>query len=705
MPLLNPKFFQSVSWKSSKLVILGLLNNNHLKTAVPTYLLFHNDPQFKMAHLQIFRALKPLQLLVPGLVMSCFILFGSVSAQLREMDISPIERPSGGIPVFTEHPDEAYVIIESPISNLVFSSNMEGIVEDRSEPDLGRYVLIIRPFTQIFTVNAPGFMVGRFRVQSPQARNTYHYRIRPVEASTEFVPVNFIVEPSGAELFIDDQQVPIGQTVRMEPGPQTLRIENPGYRTIVEEIIISVDNTLFQYTMDELYEIPVTIRSNPSGATVYINTLRRDRETNFQDFFYPGEYLVRLTKSGYRDAEMQINVTEEGPNDFMIEMQRFVGTLSLSVEPTQARVLINNRDYSGQQDIDLAPGIHRLMVLREGYHDHDERIVIEEGEQLVKSVQLNPKTGVLIFTIEQADALIRLYNQDNQLVQQWNGINRLPDLPVGLYRYTASLDGYPELAGQLSIRDGATERVNASFDQVAHAIVQPEAPRDDQAALEAARAAEEERRRQEEIARLEAQQREMREQADRRIQEQQEAQRPAPDPRSPVPPASRGFSAPRSFSGLTISYTDFWLNTEAFENNVQERWGITLGRLRTSRFLAMRTHIGYGRLDLYELTMSQITQSQAEDHINMLLYGLKAGLKLGLGPFNLYGLSGVEGTVMFHEAFVDEMYHMADAVAEIGLLFMPDKWSVGFRGSISAPFDTQEDFYQFARIEVGIIIK
>lgn len=394
---------------------------------------------------------------------SVVITSGEVHAQLREMIISPIENPSGGIPVFTNHPDQAYLIIESPISNLVFSSNMEGIVEDQSDPDRGRYVLIIRPFTQIFTVNAPGYMSGRFRIQTPRPRTTYHFSVRPVDTATELLPVNFIVDQPGAVLFIDDQQVPIGQTVRLEPGPQQLRIENPGFRTITEQIVVSADNTLFQYQLQELIELPVTIRSEPPGATVYINTLLRDRPTNYQDFFYPGEYLVRLTMSGYRDAEKQITVSEEGPNDFMLVLERFAGTLSLTVDPPQSRVMIGSTDYTGVSSIDLSPGMHRLVVQREGYHDHEERIQVQEGQPLERRVVLRPRTGVLVFSIAQSDAQLRLFNQSGEMVAEWLGINRLPDLPVGLYQYTANLAGYPTLTGQVAIRDGTTERVHVDF--------------------------------------------------------------------------------------------------------------------------------------------------------------------------------------------------------------------------------------------------
>ena len=52
-------------------------------------------------------------------------------AQLIEFDIKR-EKPPESIPIFTNNPNEAAIIIYSSITNLYFESNMDGIVDDRS---------------------------------------------------------------------------------------------------------------------------------------------------------------------------------------------------------------------------------------------------------------------------------------------------------------------------------------------------------------------------------------------------------------------------------------------------------------------------------------------------------------------------------------------------------------------------------------------
>ncbi len=52
-------------------------------------------------------------------------------AQLKEFDIKR-EKPPESIPIFTNNPNEAAIIIYSSITNLYFESNMDGIVDDKS---------------------------------------------------------------------------------------------------------------------------------------------------------------------------------------------------------------------------------------------------------------------------------------------------------------------------------------------------------------------------------------------------------------------------------------------------------------------------------------------------------------------------------------------------------------------------------------------
>jgi len=367
------------------------------------------------------------------------LIFGEGLAQsneLRRLSITPMDRPDAGIPVFRDHPDKAAIIIESSLTNLVFESNMGGIVDQRSEPARGRYILIIEPFTQILQVNAPGFITGRFRVATPQARDVLYYEIEPEEVAPDLVPAIFNVTPADARLFVDDQITEINQTVQLPPGPKQVRLEREGYRVLEDVITVSLDNVQFNYEMEEIDLEPVQIQANVTEARVVIDGTERgqiDASGMFGLFLYPGTYALSVSHNGYVTGSKNLEITEEGENRFSIDLQRNIGELALNITPSDTQVELNRQDYSGKEIVELAPGRYRLEVQKEGYAPYNETVEIERDERLERIITLEAYTGSLQFSVSPGNARVRLLDEAGDAVASWHGINLLRDLKVGNY--------------------------------------------------------------------------------------------------------------------------------------------------------------------------------------------------------------------------------------------------------------------------------
>src|SRR5690554_5841854 len=134
-----------------------------------------------------------------------------VFAQLSELEVTTAEKPDG-IPVFTDNPEEAAIIINSSLTNLNFGSNV-GLVDDKSRPNEGYYVLLIRPWRQIITVNLQGYRQARFTIPATEKREVLYYNIEPKSTDRNLIPTNIIISHSDGStsnsnvvLFIDDQQ-------------------------------------------------------------------------------------------------------------------------------------------------------------------------------------------------------------------------------------------------------------------------------------------------------------------------------------------------------------------------------------------------------------------------------------------------------------------------------------------------------------------
>ena len=360
----------------------------------------------------------------------------SQSDELERMTITPVAPPDEGIPVFRDHADKAAIIIESPMTNLSFESNMDGIVEDKSSPHEGRYVLIIEPFTQIIRVSAPGYIEGNFRVGSPEERDVLYYEIEPEERTPELISVIFNIEPEDAALYVDDQLTETNQTVQLTPGTHPLRIEREGYRSIEDMVSISPENIQFNYEMERIDVVPVQIEANVTGADVVIDGTERgqiDASGVFGLFLYPGTYALSVSSSGYVAASKNLEVTAGDENRFSVELERNIGELALDVTPSDATVELNREDYSDQDLVELAPGHYRLDVQKEGYAPYSEMVEVERDERLERSVSLEPYTGSLQFSVTPSSAQARLLDDTGETVENWQGINLLRDLKVGTY--------------------------------------------------------------------------------------------------------------------------------------------------------------------------------------------------------------------------------------------------------------------------------
>jgi uncharacterized protein (TIGR02145 family) len=419
-----------------------------------------------MLQKKIFTDLRDLLPFLLLLFISLHAFAEQTSAQnLQRMSIER-EDAGTGIPVFTEHPDKAGIVIESSVPGLRFSSNMQGIVEVK-EPAAGRYVLIIEPFTQIIRVDAENFVQERFRVGNPQARDVLYFSVTPEQQQSDLISVIFNVEPEDASLFLDGQQVETNTTVQLPTQGYELRLEREGYRSINEVVNVTPENIQFNYRMEEIDIVPVRIRSNVEGASVIIDGTERgkiDRSGMLSLFLYPGSYALSMSRSGYVTDTASLDVTMASENRFTVNLQRNIGELALNITPDDAQIALNRQDYSGEYMVELAPGLYRLDVLKEGYAPYTETIEIERNDRLVRNISLEAYTGSFQFSVSPGNASVILLDGTGAVVERWQGINLLRNLKVG--RYTLQVEAEEHLSVEENVQIARDERLEYSVSLV-----------------------------------------------------------------------------------------------------------------------------------------------------------------------------------------------------------------------------------------------
>lgn len=621
---------------------------------------------------------------ITGILFLFFTTIGLVFSQefdVREFKADPTDLAAIRFPRRSVNDEPCALIkIVTNIQGMQFDSNL-GIVDMVRQEDEG-YWLYVPPKERRIRLMASGYLPLDLSLPEPAVESRVYNLVVTsigVAGNIELIPVNFIVDGhDDTVLIIGEETYPIDQTLQLEKGIYDIRIEKPGYRPISTQIEVTETNTLFRYQLEGIMEETVTIRSNPPGATVYINNVKRNGETPFQEFLFPGSYTLKLSLSEYNDLETRIMVQENENNEFIFELQRFAGTLVLSVEPSDARVSINQRNYTGQKEIQLAPGTYRLLVEKDGYSPKEERFVIEQGGRIEQNIRLIPQTGALRFVSPNPDARFKLTSQRGETIRQWTGSTLMQDLHIGDYRYVGQLQGYADLKGSLSIRENQETIVDAVFSEElrqAYIREQEKITADAQKQQNILNAQKEREAREAEIRRTQLQ--------DERKQNRKK------------------WYAQDSYSTLNFSYTDLSLNTVNFSNNIEEAIGLGFGMTGVFGYWAMNMTGTYG---LFTLNDGAQFRFDTEE-VSVLSYAFTIGPAIRLFGFEFFGLAGLEGSIVSSDAFEYEELTVGDVIVEYGALFKPTNWSFGIRYCATITTGIIPSFPPFARQEFGVVFE
>ncbi len=352
--------------------------------------------------------------------------------QLKELEVKSVEN-RGGIPIFRDHPDKAGIIFYTQFDDLKFYSSY-GIVEVKGDPAGGKYVVIIEAVKQTVEVRAPGFKTEMIRLESLQPRDVMYYEVLPKKdaglAGVSEVGITLQVSPSDASILLDGKTFPNNQTTKISLGNHSVRIEKPGYTSYEKEISVTPDQTLFKIDLQKVQLSAVTIRSNPSNATVYINNENKGT-TEVGFYLYSGIYDLRLEFPDHVTISEKLEVipsSDKSKNVFNYNLVKDKGILQLSVEPANATLTINgNIVKSGSME--LTPGKYQLEAKSSLYDNYREEIEISRGITTKKEIKLGKNTGVLVLDLKPTDATV-LINKEKRVGNNFELVPGLYEVEV-----------------------------------------------------------------------------------------------------------------------------------------------------------------------------------------------------------------------------------------------------------------------------------
>ena len=356
------------------------------------------------------------------------------------------------------------LIIETDISGLNFEADAV-----RLDQKPGQYILFVSPGQKKVRVLSSNhvpldIILSEYgiRIKSGEA---WKIKITGDKKLTE-IPVNFLIIPEDAVLEIagKKQNAPY-RAIPLKEGNLSVKVSKAGFKTQTRTIEISAKKNLFEFTLEEIIQElqSVTIRSEPKGADFFVDGINKG-QTDKGVFLYPNSYDVKWSLSGYVDVQQTLEVKENGKNEFSVKLEKNTGKLSWSVNPSNAKLLINKEDFTNASQAELAPGRYLIELSADGYDSQSETIELKRGENLRKTWSLEQQTGGLQFMIDPVDAKVSL-KRGSQTVETWTGLKILKNLAVGTYQITAEMNGFETKTQTVTITKDKTQAVELKLEK------------------------------------------------------------------------------------------------------------------------------------------------------------------------------------------------------------------------------------------------
>ena len=189
--------------------------------------------------------------------------------------------------------------------------------------------------------------------------------------------ISVISNPEGAEISLNEVLLGISPliTKSIKEGTYSLKIEKADYITITKNILIAAGKTI--EVTEELIEVPgsISINSDPSGSTVFLNSVERGITPLDIPEIKAGKYELTIKKDKYEDKTSTVLIEPGKLETIDIILNSSLGSLTFTDLPDGA---IINQDGSRIYPVykygtntrvlkDIPIGSYEISIQKDGY--------------------------------------------------------------------------------------------------------------------------------------------------------------------------------------------------------------------------------------------------------------------------------------------------------------------------------------------------
>ena len=202
----------------------------------------------------------------------------------------------------------------------------------------------------------------------------------------------------------------------------------------------------------------VVIKSNPTGAEVFINGKSTKKYTPFQIQLQAGTYHFTLNLLNYRDFDVDILATDGQTISKDINMKPAFGSVSVTSEPTGALIQLDGNSTNQRTPFTLEKipsGTHSITLSRDMYSNASQHVDVKDEQTSKVFLELVAGYGT-IGIVAKPEASISI---DGNLISVGSYTGRLAP---GIHLVEAKKDKYYSQKKEINVNSG--EEVKLSFE-------------------------------------------------------------------------------------------------------------------------------------------------------------------------------------------------------------------------------------------------
>ena len=251
----------------------------------------------------------------------------------------------------------------------------------------------------------------------------------------------------------------------------TVEIRKVGYTSVSQNLPYVPDgsSTDIYFTLNAdsgTATATLAVKTNPSGASVYVNGIYQGTGPVTVAHLRPGTYTVIAEMPGTQSATQTVTLTTNEHRIITLNLGGS-GTITFTSEPSGAYVSLNGViiGTTPYTKSDIKPGEHQIVITKNGYYNWRETIDMSGGGARHIYAVLNSVTPENTIQIQSVPSGAAIYlNGIYQGETMKNGYFPINNIKTGQHTILLKINGYKDYQKIISLSEGQTITVSADME-------------------------------------------------------------------------------------------------------------------------------------------------------------------------------------------------------------------------------------------------